>query len=102
MVNVNTNGSVEISNCCDGQSLGEIVDDWGICSICHDWTVFSDSDLTTEDFPEVPTKPEPFTVSKAETDKERLFSIGLNCGISEDVVERFQPRTISWVPTESV
>jgi len=97
MVNVNTNGSVAISNCCDGKSLGEIVDDWGICSICHDWTVFSDSDLTTEDFPDVPEKPEPFMASQAETDKERLYSIGLKCNIPKDVVEHFNPRTISWI-----
>lgn len=97
MVNINTNGSVEISNCCDAQVLGVTVDDWGICSICHDWTVFSFSDLTDEDFPDVPTKSEPFMVSQAETDKERLSSIGPKCNIPQDVVEHFNPRTISWV-----
>ena len=92
------NTTTHISECCEAPAEGEIVqmdnDEWGLCSRCHDWTPFEEAEVASHEFVEA------YTIPKAATDKERLQVIAPKCGYSDEEygkVERFDPRTISWV-----
>ena len=107
--------TVKLSTCCDAKSLGEIAHNyanngdggWGICSQCHDWTMFeadeyngADMDDWDEiDFPNTSptTTPRPFTIPPTATDAQRLKTIGPQCDLPTPIVDNFQPKIISWV-----
>ena len=107
--------TVKLSTCCDAKSLGEIAHNyankgdggWGICSQCHDWTMFetdeyngADMDDWDEiDFPNTSptTTPRPFTIPPTATDSERLLTIGPQCDLPTSVVNGFKPSILSWV-----
>ena len=92
--------TMQFSTCCDAKALGEVAHQgsgeggWGICSQCHDWTMFEND---TFDEIEEPEHHEPITIPHTATDAERLRTIGPQCDLPTPLVNNFQPKIISWV-----
>ena len=89
-----------LSTCCDAKSLGEVAHQgsgeggWGICSLCHDWSMFEEDTFDEWDTPEIHT---PITIPPTATDAQRLRTIGPQCDLPTPIVDNFQPKIISWV-----
>jgi len=87
-----------LSNCCDAKPLGEVIEqgamDWGICSKCHDWTMF---DIDIFDEAEEAKLYAPITIPSTATDAQRLHTIGPQCNLPTPIVDNFQPKIISWI-----
>ena len=92
--------TVQLSTCCDAKSLGEVAHQgsgeggWGICSQCHDWSMFEVDTFDEFDEPEYHV---PFTIPPTATDAQRLRTIGPQCDLPTPIVDNFQPKIISWV-----
>ena len=92
--------TMQFSTCCDAKALGEVAHQgsgeggWGICSQCHDWTMFDTDKFDEIDEPEHHT---PFTIPPTATDAERLRTIAPLCDLPTPIVNGFQPKIISWV-----
>ena len=77
--------TVQLSTCCDAKSLGEVAHQgsgeggWGICSQCHDWSMFEVDTFDEFDEPEYHV---PFTIPPTATDAQRLRTIGPQCDLS--------------------
>jgi len=92
--------TLQLSTCCDAKSLGEVAHQgsgeggWGICSKCHDWSMFEADTFDEFDVPKFTT---PITIPPTATDAERLRTIGPQCDLPTPIVNDFQPKIISWV-----
>jgi len=92
--------TVQLSTCCDAKSLGKVAhqgageEGWGICSQCHDWSMFEAETFDEFDVPKFTT---PILIPPTVTDVQRLHTIGPKCNLPTPIVDNFQPKTISWI-----
>lgn len=97
---------VMVSKCCDSQSVGElskldgmdinVEPNFGKCSECGDFSLFDSVDEEHAKLLE-DSKMTPNRFIERETSWDRLKLIGPKCGISDEVIENFNPAMISWV-----
>ena len=97
---------VMVSKCCDSQSVGElskldgmeinVEPNFGKCSECGDFALFDSVDEEHAKLLE-DSKVTPNRFIERETSWDRLKLIGPKCGISDEVIENFNPAMISWV-----
>ena len=98
--------TTQVSTCCDAKSLGEVVGHedftWGICSQCHDWTMF-DIDTSHDNLDEwdedelYKIHNVPITTPTMLNDTQRLRDIGPKCNLPNSIVANFEPKIISWI-----
>ena len=100
---------VMVSKCCDSQAVGElktldgldeVEPNFGKCSDCGDFSLF---DSITDAHAELLTLKmkengnTPYKFIERETSWDRLKLIGPKCGISDEVIDSFNPAVTSWV-----
>ena len=81
-----------VSKCCESNPVNELEDDFGKCSKCGEFTSFDEVNIAQADSANTPHK---FQMGVTSADKLKI--IGPKCGFSEDVINQFDPATISWV-----
>ena len=106
-----------ISKCCESQVTGELYAqdgtedaevNFGKCSACGDFTFFDNvsekhakllNNLLNRDFAlnALEDTKKPYTFTEYESSWDKLKLIGPKCGISNEVIENFNPAIISWV-----
>ena len=98
---------VMVSKCCDSQAVGElktldgldeVEPNFGKCSDCGDFSLFdSISDAHAALLDANGNGKTPYKFVERETSWDRLKLIGPKCGISDEVIDNFNPAMISWV-----